>query len=114
MTIKNFFKNVDEGKEKHLPGIEIKECVTCGELGVTIQVGKEVIHPATPEHFIQTITLYGVTAENKIKQLTQFNLGQENTLARVRTTIKQGLFVQLIATSYCNLHGLWENFIELK
>lgn len=109
MGINDYVKTSDEGKEKHVPHIDVKECSACGEMSVTIQVGKEVIHPSTTEHSIKTITLYGVTGEGKLEQLTIFKLGDENVVARVKTSIKKGKYAKLIAASYCNLHGLWEN-----
>ena len=108
MSIKDLLKTEDSGKEKHVPHIDVKECSTCGELSVTILVGKEVIHPSTAEHSIKTITLYGITNEGTLKQLTVFQLGDENTVPRVRTSVTKGMFKELIVTSYCNLHGLWE------
>ncbi len=102
-----------EGKEKHVPNIDVKECSTCNELSATLQVGKDVLHPSTVEHAIKTIILYGVTKEGKLEQLTLFQLGDENTVPRVRTSVKKGKYTKLIATSYCNLHGLWENEVTL-
>ena len=109
MGISNYLKSIDQGKEKHLPYIEYKECVSCGELNLTIQIGKETIHPSLVDHAIKTIIVYGVTEKAEIKQLTVFHLEGEFCLPIVRTSIKKGLFQKIIATSYCNLHGLWEN-----
>ncbi|MFC1771007.1 desulfoferrodoxin family protein [Candidatus Margulisiibacteriota bacterium] len=113
MSISNYLKTKDEGQEKHCPDIKVKDCATCGGLSVTIQVGKEVMHPSTAEHSIKTIILYGVTANNKIEQLTAFQLGDENTIPRVRTTVKTEKYTKLVAAIYCNLHGLWENEVIL-
>lgn len=114
MGIQNYLKTQDQGKEKHIPYIDIKECSSCAELSVTIQVGQEILHPSTVDHSIKTITLYGVTKDqNQLKQLTVFQLGDDLTIPRVRTSIRKGLFSKLIATSYCNLHGLWENTCEI-
>ena len=113
MSICNYLKTEDQGQEKHVPNMDVKECPTCGELSVTIQVGKEVIHPSTSEHSIKTITLYGITKEEKLEQLTVFHLGDENTVARVKTSVKKGKYSKFKATSYCNLHGLWENSVNL-
>jgi superoxide reductase len=112
MGISEYLKTADEGKEKHVPAIDVKECSTCGELSVTIQVGKEVLHPSTVEHSIKTITLYG-DKEGKLEQLTVFQLGDQNTVARVRTAVIKGQYKKLVATSYCNLHGLWEGSVDL-
>ncbi|OGI11191.1 MAG: hypothetical protein A2Y40_04925 [Candidatus Margulisbacteria bacterium GWF2_35_9] len=113
MSISKNIKTEDTGMEKHVPFISAKECATCGELSVTIQVGQNVIHPSTVEHSIKTITLYGKTKEGALKQLTLFQLGDENTVARVRTSVIKGTFTELIATSYCNLHGLWEGSLKI-
>jgi len=109
MGINEYLKTADDGKEKHVPDISIKDCSSCGELSVTIQVGKEVIHPSTKEHAIKTISVYGVTSDGKLQQLTVFQLGDENTVPRVRTSVMKGTYTAILATSYCNLHGLWEN-----
>jgi len=114
MSLATIIKNSDQGKEKHLPDISIKACSSCGELSVTIQVGKELIHPSLIEHHINTIILYGLTKEDQLKQLSLFQLGEEMTIPRVRTTIKKDQFKKLIATSYCNIHGLWENEIAIQ
>ncbi|MBU0580349.1 MAG: Neelaredoxin [Candidatus Margulisbacteria bacterium] len=115
MSLTEYLKRKEaEGQEKHMPSIDVKECGTCGELSVTIQVSKEVIHPSTVEHAIKTIILYGANKAGKLEQLTIFQLGDQNTVPRIRTSIKKGQYVKLIATAYCNLHGIWENTVELK
>lgn len=109
MSIKDYLKTADEGKEKHVPDIDVKDCPTCGEMSVTIQVGKDTLHPSTPEHFIKTIILYGVTEKGVLEELTVFQLGEQNTVPRVKTSVKKGRYTKLLATSFCNIHGLWEN-----
>ena len=113
MKICNYIKKNDNGSEKHLPDIQVKNCEKCGEYLVTVQIGKEILHPSTAEHSIKTITLYGVTKTNSLEQLTQFQLGNEHTLPKVRASVKKENLKSLIATSYCNLHGLWENQVKL-
>jgi len=113
MTISNYLKSTDEGTEKHCPYITATNCQSCGELSVTIQVGKDVIHPSTSEHSIKTITLYGVTDNDKLEQLSVFQLGDDRTVPSVRTSVKKEKYKKLLATSYCNLHGLWESEIDL-
>ena len=93
MSINEYLKAKDEGKEKHVPGIEIKECASCGELAVTVQVGREIMHPSTVEHAIKTITLYGATKEKKLEQLAVFQLGDEHTVPRARAYVKKGQYV---------------------
>ncbi|MBU0651025.1 Neelaredoxin [bacterium] len=102
----------EEGKEKHVPFISVKECKTCGELNVTVKVGETIFHPSTPEHHILYIDLYGITKENKLVSLTKFDLGKENTVPYVVTHVKKGVFKSVIAMSLCNIHGMWEGFTE--
>jgi superoxide reductase len=106
-------KSDSEGKEKHVPSILATNCSTCDEIGVAIKVGKEIFHPSLPEHHIEYIELFGVTDAEKLVPLTKFDLSKENTIPYVKTHIKKGLFKKLIALSYCNVHGLWENEITV-
>ncbi|KPA15611.1 superoxide reductase, partial [Candidatus Magnetomorum sp. HK-1] len=99
MNLSESIKQEDQGKEKHVPDIDVKECASCGELSVTIQIGKDIMHPSTKEHSIKTITLYGITTSNMLKQLSTIVLGDENTIPRVRTSVKKGEFKELIATA---------------
>ena len=102
-----------EGKEKHVPSIDVKE-YSSNELTVTIQVGKEVMHPSTNEHHIKYIQLFGETNDNKFVHISTINLGEENTLPRAKVNIKKGTFKNIIALSFCNIHGVWENNLEVK
>ena len=106
-------KGSEEGKEKHVPSIRVVECEGCGELSVTVKVGENIFHPSTPEHYIVYIELFGVNQDNKLIVITKFELGKENTIPYVKTHIKKGIFKSLIATSFCNVHGLWENSVEI-
>ena len=54
----------DEGKEKHVPHIEIDKGHKTGKDIVRVVVGHEVPHPNTVEHHIDWIELYGVRKDN--------------------------------------------------
>ncbi len=115
MSLGNYMKKSEsEGTEKHTPFIEVKPCSTCGELAVTVKVGENIFHPSMPEHFIEHIALHALTKDDKIVFITRFELGRENTIPYVKTHIKKGKFKTLFAVSLCNLHGLWENSIDLE
>ena len=107
MSINDYIKTSDEGQEKHVPDIDFEDCFCSEDLCVKIQVGRNVLHPSTATHSIKTIILYGVTNEDKLEQLTVFQLGDENTKPCIKTTVQRDKYKKLIATSYCNLHGLW-------
>ncbi|MFC1566262.1 desulfoferrodoxin family protein [bacterium] len=106
-------KGSEEGKEKHVPFINVTACSTCNEVSVVIKVGETVLHPHTPEHHIQFIDLFGLDETGKLVFLTRFVLGGENTVPYVKTHVVKGKFKSLIALSMCNVHGMWENAIAV-
>ncbi len=122
-VIGSHIQSADWKAEKHVPVIEIKGPVRKGEpFEVQLSVGAEVAHPHTTEHHISYIQLYfKPEGEKFIKHLGSFNFeahgesteganaGSAKCEPRViaaATVEKPG---ELIALSYCNLHGLWDN-----
>jgi superoxide reductase len=101
-----------EGKEKHVPTIELVDCPECGEKVVKITVGKETPHPNTVEHHIKWIMLYGVKNGLAVHVAT-FDLGPTYGAPTVVTHANLQEFSELIATEYCNIHGLWESSLAL-
>ena len=67
MRIQEILKTAEsEGKEKHVPVIEIGK----GEGGtdtVRVIVGKETPHPNTVEHHIEWLELYGVKKDGQVQ-----------------------------------------------
>ena len=103
-----------EGKEKHIPVIELKKCTECGDDIIVLEVGKEVAHPNTIEHHIKWIQLYGVKKDNnQVIHLGSFDLGPTFARPKVTTHIKTAEFKTLLALEYCNIHGVWENSIDI-
>jgi superoxide reductase len=114
MKFGDFLKGADrEGKEKHVPHIAVKECSECGGKMVDIIVGKETPHPNTVEHHIASIQLYGLKDGGQLVHILSADLGPvvANPCAHVCIN-KEGL-KSLIALEYCNIHGVWENSIDL-
>jgi superoxide reductase len=101
-----------EGKEKHVPVIELVECPECKEKTVKITVGKEVPHPNTVEHHIKWISLYGVKGGIAVHVGT-FDLGPTYGVPTVTAHANLGEFSELVAVEYCNIHGLWESSLKL-
>jgi superoxide reductase len=101
-----------EGKEKHVPVIELVDCPECGEKVVKITVGKEVPHPNTIEHHIKWVMLYGVKNGLAVHVAT-FDLGPTYGVPTVVTHAQVDAFSELIAVEYCNVHGLWESAYSL-
>ena len=101
-----------EGKEKHVPVIEVDKGK--GREGVDVVrvvVGKEVPHPNTPEHHIAWIELYGVKESGQVVALGRAAFGPGYTNPNVRFQVPVVEFKAFCALSYCNIHGLWENCV---
>ena len=101
MEFKDILKGKeDEGKEKHLPFIEI--------------VGKDVKHPNTVEHHIAWIELYGVKKSGEVIAIgrTEFSPTYAEPNTRFQVNIEE--FKAFCALAYCNLHGVWQNCIEIE
>ena len=104
-----------EGKEKHVPVIEIdkgqrKEV----EDIVRVIVGKDVPHPNTMEHHIAWIELYGVKKEGQVVHLGRAAFAAGYTNPNVRFQVPVAEFKAFCALAYCNVHGAWQNCIEIE
>ena len=117
------FQTADWKAEKHVPVIECPDQVESGELLVaTISVGKEVAHPNTTEHHIRWIALhYLVDGEKFPSEVGRFefsahgesaegpNKGPVYTNHEVTVSLKVSKPGVLLASSLCNIHGLWQS-----
>jgi superoxide reductase len=113
MKLGELIKGADqEGKEKHVPVIELVDCAACGEKVVKVTVGKEVAHPNTLEHHIKWIALFGAKAGVAV-HIATFDLGPTYGVPTVVTHVNLEGLTELIAVEYCNLHGLWEASLTL-
>ena len=101
-----------EGKEKHVPVIELVDCPDCGEKVIKITVGKETPHPNTIEHHIKWVALFGVKGGLAV-HVASFDLGPSYGVPTVVTHANLSDFSDLIAIEYCNIHGLWESSYSL-
>jgi len=99
---------VQEGKEKHVPVIELID----GGVAVKITVGKEVSHPNTVEHHIKWIALFGVKNGVAV-HIGTFDLSPTYGVPTVVASVDLEGLSELIAVEYCNLHGLWESSLTL-
>ncbi len=105
----------EEGKEKHVPEIEIikghgKENADF----VRVVVGKEVKHPNTVEHHIEWVELYGTTKEGKVIDFGRMNFEPVHTEPTASFHVNNiDDFKSFCALEYCNIHGVWKNCIEV-
>ena len=116
-------QSADWKSEKHVPVIEVKGPVKKGEaFEVHLSVGAEIAHPHTTEHHIRYIKLFfKPEGEKFIIQLGTYqfeahaesvegaNEGSAKCEPKLSTTVTLDKPGELIALSYCNIHGLWDN-----
>jgi len=126
-SVKDLFQSADWTKEKHVPVIEILEKDKEKGVRVRVSVGKEIPHPNTTAHHIVWIEVYFQPEGDKypyhvgrfefvahgatVQGPDTSTVYSEPVVEFVFKTQKDGL---IFATSYCNIHGLWENSAELK
>ncbi len=126
-NIKDLFQSADWTKEKHVPVIEILEKDKEKGVRVRVSVGKEIPHPNTTAHHIVWIDVYFQPEGDKypyhvgrfefvahgatVQGPDTSTVYSEPVIEFVFKTQKDGV---IYATSFCNIHGLWENSTELK
>ncbi len=117
MDFQNLVKGKEnEGKEKHVPVIEIIREHGEEQLDmVRVIVGKDVPHPNTVEHHIAWIELYGVMKDGQVVNIGKVDLTPVYTKPDMGFRIN-GIddFKAFCALEYCNVHGVWQNCIEVE
>ena len=122
------YQTADWKQEKHVPVIEVVGEARKGEpILVNAMVGKGIAHPNTTEHHIRWIDMYFLPEGEKFPYQigkSEFNAHGESVQGANSSTVyadpktsftfKTEKSGKLIAFSYCNIHGLWRNEIELK
>jgi len=111
MAIGEYVKSADWKSEKHVPVIDIPETIKPGEaFNVEIMVGKEISHPNTIEHHIKWFDLYAMYDDGQfVIHLGHVEFTPVTTQPKAVFSVKLEKSGSLIATSYCNIHGLWES-----
>jgi len=124
---KDLFQNADWKAEKHVPVIDVPVKVRKGEFfKVDVSVGKEIAHPNKTEHHIRWIDIFFHPAGEKFPYHIargEFNAHGESTQGPDTSSIythhaitasfktdKPGI---IYASSYCNIHGLWQASKEI-
>ncbi|WP_255334829.1 class II SORL domain-containing protein [Methanosarcina sp. KYL-1] len=107
-------KNLTEGEKKHIPVISVPESIVAGKLfDVTVQVGS-IPHVMEEKHYIEWIELY-----LNDKKVGRAELSPKNEKAEATFTVEAekalaGKEGKLRALEQCNIHGLWEEFMDIK
>ncbi len=115
MQFQSLLKNAgSEGKEKHVPVIEVGRGK--GEGGadiVRVVVGKETPHPNTVEHHIDWVEMFGVRQDGQVVNLGRAVFAPVYTSPNVGFQVTVAEFKAFCALAYCNIHGVWENCLEV-
>jgi len=125
---KELFKSADWKLEKHVPVIDVPEKIKKGEFfEIKATIGKEVAHPNKTEHHIRWIAIYFLPEDGKFPyqigkaEFTAHGESAEGpdtstvyTHHQVVLSFKTDHSGTIFATSYCNIHGLWENTKDIE
>jgi len=115
MKFGEVLKSADFKNEKHVPVIVAPDEVKAEEFfEVEVSVGKEIAHPNTNEHHIKWIDLY-IQSEGdpNTVHVGRYEFGPAVNDPFVKTKVRLVKSGKLLAVSYCNLHGVWENSKEI-
>ena len=123
MTLKDLYQNGDWKAEKHVPVIEAPDRIVKGEtVAIAVAVGKQIPHPNTTEHHISWIEVYFLPDGEKVPyQIGRYecaahgsstqgpNTSTVYTVPSVSLSFKTEKSGVLMASSFCNIHGLWHD-----
>jgi superoxide reductase len=124
----DLYQSADWHTEKHVPAILCPDEFYAGETTpVTVSVGEEVPHPNTTDHHVSWIRLYfmpeGGSYAYEIGSF-EFNAHGASTKGPDTSTVytRPKVTVEfrtdfpgtLYATSFCNIHGLWQSSKEIR
>lgn len=120
-NIGQFYQSGDWKGEKHVPVIHAPETIKKDEeVEVKVVIGEEIPHPNEFEHHIVWVKVYFLPEGSKFPvEIGSFDFSAHGemglfTSAKVQTRFTTEKPGTIFATSYCNIHGLWENSQELK
>jgi len=89
--------------EKHIPEVTVSREEDVAVIDVMLK------HPQTAEHHISTFKIYD---ENRI-EISEFNLHPEISQLHATFYLRIPEGTGLIATSDCNIHGIWMKKFEV-
>jgi superoxide reductase len=126
--LKDSIQSADWKKEKHIPVIDSPDKSKKGEwVRMTLTVGKEITHPNTTEHHIRWISVFFLPDGEKFPiQLARVefdahgesaqgpNMSTVYTSSEASASFKTEKAGTILASSYCNIHGLWQSSKRLE
>ncbi|NQV04862.1 MAG: superoxide reductase [Candidatus Omnitrophica bacterium] len=126
--LKDLIQTADWKKEKHAPVIEVSGKTGKDEaVSLTVSVGKEIPHPNTTAHHISWIEVYFLPEGEKfpyeLGRISFVSHGAGAQGADTSTVYTDPIVAlkfktekpgTILASSYCNIHGLWQASREIK
>lgn len=126
-NINEIYRTGDWKNEKHVPVITCDNEVAEDQMfDVEVSIGKEIAHPNTTEHHIKWIQVF-FKAQGDVNayQVGNFEFAAHGEGAKPNEgpvyTNHSAVFKMkitkpgtLYATSFCNIHGIWESSKEIK
>lgn len=126
--LKDMLQTADWKKEKHIPVIDAPSGAKKGEaIKFSVTVGKEIPHPNTTAHHIAFLAVYFLPDGEKFPyQVARAEFAAHGASIQgadtstvyanpeVTVSFKSDKSGILMATSYCNIHGLWENSAKIE
>jgi superoxide reductase len=119
-SLSGLYQSGDFKGEKHVPVIHTPEKVKKGEaIELKANIGEEIPHPNTLEHYISWIKVYFLPEGGKfpveIGAYSFSSHGEHGVFSEPYVTVrfKAEKSGTIMATSYCNIHGLWESSKEI-
>ena len=126
--LKDMLQTADWKKEKHAPVIDAAESVKKGNaVRMTVSIGKEIPHPNTTEHHIAWASVFFLPDGEKFPyQITRAEFSTHGESAQgpntstiysnpeITAVFKTEKSGTILASSYCNIHGLWQSSKKLE
>jgi superoxide reductase len=99
----------------HVPVITAPQKVKAGEIfNVRVVIGKE-LHPMGPTHWIEYLQLsIGNEPAGTIMYRSHGYMKPDNTFSVVPGDDMKGKTISLVATLKCNLHGIWQHYMNVE
>lgn len=125
---KEIFQAADWKTEKHAPVIEVAQdkIKKIDTVNINVSVGKQIPHPNTTEHHISYIEIFFLPKGEKFPYniaRAEFNAhgasaqGPNTSTVFAHPSVEVNFKTEksgsIIASSYCNIHGLWESSREI-
>ncbi|NLB40775.1 MAG: superoxide reductase [Clostridiales bacterium] len=119
-SLGKFLQSGDWKGEKHVPIIHVPEKVKADEaFELKVSIGDAIKHPNTLEHYIAWFKVFYVEEGGKFPvEVANFNFTAHGEAGAFTepvglTLVKLNKSGKLYAISYCNIHGLWENSVDI-